>query len=292
MLDDHNTGVSEELLGVVVDELSVNENVGSVLEDFVDLSLHLHLLGLLDLGNGGHGVDLDLGAHNLNFVVVHRGVGDKDTGLLNSAITSGSDALLENHTVGNERVSKSATGLLDDLDVIHVAGSLKSEDGLDGELSESATIVEQKLGGESGHSDVSKISLEFDLISRVVHGDIFQNFLGGVTSNSPSLDDNLRVNSLRDKLLGLLEEFTGHDGNSGGTITDLFVLGHGDVDKDFGGRVVDVNRFEDGGSVISDSNLLARLLVTHGLEDLVHALGSKSGLDQVRDGDSADESLL
>jgi len=292
MLDDHNTSLSEELLGVVVDKLSVNENVGSVLKDFVDLSLHLHLLGLLDIGNSGHGVDLDLRAHNLNFIVVHRGVSDEDAGVLDSSLATGSDRLLKNHTIGNERISKSATGLLDDLDVIHVAGALKSEDGLDGELSEGATIVEQELGGESGHSDVSQVLLESGLVSRVVHGDIFQNFLGGVTSESPSLDDNLRVNSLSNKLLSFLEELASHDGDSGGTITNLFVLGHGDVDEDFGGRVVDVDGFEDGGSIIGDSNLLARLLVTHGLEDLVHALGSEGGLDQVRDSDSADESLL
>ena len=75
-------------------------------------------------------------------------------------------------------------------------------------------------------------------------------------------------------------------------ITNLLVLGHGDIDEDLGGRVVDIDGLEDGGTIIGDGDLLARLLVTHRLKNLVHTLRSKSSLDQVTDCDSANERLL
>jgi hypothetical protein len=51
VLDGHNSLVSKELLGVVVDELSVDEDVDVVLADQLHLVLHLLLLGQLDFGH-------------------------------------------------------------------------------------------------------------------------------------------------------------------------------------------------------------------------------------------------
>ena len=49
---------------------------------------------------------------------------------------------------------------------------------------------------------------------------------------------------------------------------------------------------QDGGTVVGHGDLFARLLVSHGLQDLVHALGAQGRLHQVRDGDRTDERLL
>ena len=115
-------------------------------ENFLNLSVHLLLLSSLDVGDGRHGVDLDLGAHNLNFIVVHGSVSNKNAWVIDTALTTSGDGFFENHTIGNERVSESATSFLDDLNVLEVAAALESEDGLDGEISEGSTIVEQELG--------------------------------------------------------------------------------------------------------------------------------------------------
>ena len=146
MFDNHDAGVSQKLLWVVVDQLSVDEDVGSMGQDFLNLIVHLLLLSSLNFGDGSHGVDLDLGAHNLNFIVVHGSVSNKNAWVIDTALTTSGDGLFENHTIGNERVSESATSLLDDLNVLEVAAALESEDGLDGEISEGSTIVEQELG--------------------------------------------------------------------------------------------------------------------------------------------------
>jgi hypothetical protein len=146
MFDNHDTSVSEELLGVVVDQLSVNKNVGSMGQNFLNLSSHLSFLSSLNVGDGGHGVDLDLGAHNLNFIVVHGSVSNENAWVIDAALTADSDRFLEDHTIGEERVSEGATGLLDDLNELNVATALQSEDGLDGKVSELSTIVEQEFG--------------------------------------------------------------------------------------------------------------------------------------------------
>ena len=51
VLDDHDAGISQELLRVIIDELSVNEYIWLICENLLDLLLHLDLLGLLDFSN-------------------------------------------------------------------------------------------------------------------------------------------------------------------------------------------------------------------------------------------------
>ena len=164
MLNNHNTGFSKKLLRVVIDQLSVDEDIGAVSQDSVNLGLHLLLLSLLDLSNSGHGVDLYLGSHDLNFIVIHGSVGDENARVLNTTCTSSSNLLLKDHTFGEERVREGATRLLDDLDVVEVAGALESKDSLDGKLSESPSIVKKKLGAESGHRNIAQVLFESLLI--------------------------------------------------------------------------------------------------------------------------------
>ena len=102
MLDDHNSSLSEELLGVVVDELSVNEYIRLVSEDALDLIEHFLLLGLFDFTNSAHGVDLNFGAHNFDFIVVHRSVSNQDTAVLGSLVASSGDGLLKDETISDE----------------------------------------------------------------------------------------------------------------------------------------------------------------------------------------------
>lgn len=62
------------------------------------------------------------------------------------------------------------------------------------------------------------------------------------------------MNLLFDKLLGFAEELGGEDGNGGGAISNFVVLNLGDVDEDFGGGVVEGDRFEDSGAIVGDNN--------------------------------------
>jgi len=120
VLNNHNAGTSEELLGVVVNKLSINEDIGLVGKNFVDFSLHLSLLSFLNFTDLLHRVDLDLGAHNLDLVVIEGGVGNHNLGSSGKSLATGGDGLLEDHTVSKEGVTEGATSLLDKLNVVHV----------------------------------------------------------------------------------------------------------------------------------------------------------------------------
>merc|ERR1711957_1066363 len=239
-----NALLGKELLGVVVDELSVDENVGLVGQDALHFIEHLLLLGGFNLTNSAHGVDLNFIAHNFDFIVIHGSVGDHNSAVFGGLVASSGDALLEDETIGDEGVSEGTTGLLDNLDVIKVSSSLESHDGLDGEVGELLSIVEEELGGEGGEGDVLEILGERSLIGEMVHRDVVENLLGDGSGSSPSLDDDLGVDFLVDELFSLLEELSSHDG-------------------------------DDSGTIIGDSDLLASVLVSHGLENLIHTLGSE-----------------
>ena len=118
MFDNHDASLGEKLLRVVVDKLSVNENVGSVGQNFLNLGVHLGLFSSFNVSDGSHGVDLDLGAHDFDLVVVHRRVGDEDTRVLDAALAASRDLLLQHHAFRDERVAQRATWLLDNLDVV------------------------------------------------------------------------------------------------------------------------------------------------------------------------------
>ena len=150
----------------------------------------------------------------------------------------------------------------------------------------------QQLGRKGRQRDVLQVAAELLLVLVVVESLADKGLTSNFSGLAPSLDNDLGVDFLVHKLLGLAKQFSRQDGNSGRAITDLFILGARDVDEDLGSGVVNVDRLQDGSTIIGDSDLLARVFVTHRLQDLVHALGSEGGLDQVRDGNCANERLL
>ena len=106
--------VCKELFWVIVDQLSVDENVHVVSADQVDLVergvraggnwgqtnlvLHLLLLGELDLGDLRHPLHLHPRAEDLDLVRVHRRVGDQDLGVLHSLRLVHPDFLVQQET--------------------------------------------------------------------------------------------------------------------------------------------------------------------------------------------------
>lgn len=62
----------------------VDEDVDVVVDDFVDLVLHLFLLGKLEFSDLGHGIDAHTRTKDLDFVSVHGRVGDQDACLLDT----------------------------------------------------------------------------------------------------------------------------------------------------------------------------------------------------------------
>lgn len=100
VLDGHNLGVGEELFGIVVDQLAVDEHVAVVRQDLVNLKnlsskitlrqnshllFHLELLRSLEFGNLGDGVNANARSEHLHLVGVHGRVCNENLGLLHAA---------------------------------------------------------------------------------------------------------------------------------------------------------------------------------------------------------------
>lgn len=71
----------------------------------------------------------------------------------------------------------------------------------------------------------------------------------------------------------------------GRTVSNLIILNLGDVDQDLGGRVVECDTLEDGGTVVGDGDLSGGSRV----KDLVHALRTQGRLDEVTKRESSNE---
>lgn len=240
MLDDHDTGIGKQLLGIIVDELPVDEDIGLVSQNFVDFALHLKLLSLLDLGDFHDAVDLDLRTHDLDFVVVHGSVCDHDFGVLGQLLAASRDALHQDEAIGQVRVSQSATWLLDDFDVIKVARAFEAEDGLDSQLGEVVSLGFEQFAGERGECDVLEIFAELGLVFEVVESIVDDDFARNFGRFSPALDYNLRMDFLRDEFFGLTQELSCKNCDGCGAVANLLVLCFGNVDEDLGCWVVNV----------------------------------------------------
>jgi hypothetical protein len=73
-----------------------------------------------------------------------------------------------------------------------------------------------------------------------------------------------------DKFLSFSEKLTGENSNSGGSVSDFFVLSFGDFNEDFGSRIIDMHGAENGGAIIGDGDFLIS-----GDNKLVQTLGAE-----------------
>ena len=119
----------------------------------------------------------------------------------------------------------------------------------------------------------------------MIHSRLFQRVQSRPAREPIPLDDRLRMDFHRDQLFRLSQEFRGQHANARCPIANFVVLNLGDVDEDLGRRIVELDGLEDRGTVIGYINVSGR----PGLQDLVHTLGSKGGLDEVADSEGADE---
>jgi hypothetical protein len=100
---------------------------------------------------------------------------------------------------------------------------------------------------------------------------LFEKVQRVVERPSVALDDLLGRERLFDEDLGLLEELAGEEDHGGGAVSDLVVLGLGDVDQGLGGGVDHVQHLEDRGAVVGDDRVAVEL------DELVHSPGAWRG---------------
>lgn len=154
VFDDHDSLFGKELFRVVVYQLSIDEDSGLILHNFFDLVLHFIFFSLLDFGDLVHGVDLDFGSEDLDFIIVHWSVSAQNLAVLHDTGTSDRNGLFEDETVREERVSDGTAGLLDDVDVVEVGASIQSQNSINGELGKVLFILCQEFGTEGGSSNI------------------------------------------------------------------------------------------------------------------------------------------
>jgi len=82
VLDADDAPFGEQLFGLVLHQLPVNEHVRTLGEDAFDFLAHLLLLSLFDKSEGNEGVCLHLGALNLDLVSIHGRVGHQHLAVL------------------------------------------------------------------------------------------------------------------------------------------------------------------------------------------------------------------
>lgn len=119
----------------------------------------------------------------------------------------------------------------------------------------------------------------------MVHSRLFQRVQSCPACEPIPLNDRLGMDFHRDQLLCLSQQFRSKYTNRRRPISDFVVLNFGDVDEDLGCRIVELDGFENCGTVVGHIYVSCRT----GLQDLVHTLWSKGGLDEVADSEGTDE---
>ena len=88
--------------------------------------------------------------------------------------------------------------------------------------------------------------------TRVIGGGTFESFQSGFACNSISLDDGLWVYPLCDQLLRFSQEFGSQNYDAGRAIANFIVLHFRDVNEDLSSRVIQLNGFQDCGTIVGD----------------------------------------
>jgi hypothetical protein len=75
-------------------------------------------------------------------------------------------------------------------------------------------------------------------------------------SQSETSDDGSRMNFVLDKFVGAFQQFSSNDNHRCSTITDFSVLLLSKFDKNLSGRMFDFKKLKDGGTIVTDGNVL------------------------------------
>lgn len=231
------------MVGFIVETPLAEDNVGAgVLHslDHVGEVCLLHLLELIIL----------LGVLNfkpvlgLRFGGLERAGENDDLGIVDFLIhLRMREVLVDDNSLNELGVFDTATSLGNNLNQIKVnilslnVGDV--EHGFDGEVGKVVLALGDDLGAEGCRSTLSK-----ELI--VVLGDVklFSNFGdlvdGDVASALKPIGDLEGVDTLVEEFLGLLKDGTGKNDDTSGAVTDLVVLGGGELGEELRGLMMDL----------------------------------------------------
>eukprot|EP00756_Hemistasia_phaeocysticola_P026693 Hpha_TRINITY_DN16078_c0_g1::TRINITY_DN16078_c0_g1_i1::g.117679::m.117679 len=263
VLDGHHAALGEHLLGVVVDELAVDEHVAPEGQNALHLRLHLLLLRLLDVCDSVHRVNLNARPEDLDLVGVHRRVGNQNLTVLHHLGLTRPDLLVKEETGLKGALLEGATQLLHDADKLKVAGGAAGVGGVGGVgLADTHNSVDSEHGevllesvkhlrGQGGAGHVEEVAAEELRLVGVVCCTLLQRGARDLHGAPPAVDDDLGVDLLdHDQVLSLPQKLSREDAHGGGTVANLLVLCLRDVDEDLGSGVVHVDRLQNRRPVV------------------------------------------
>mmetsp|Transcript_19598 Transcript_19598/g.28934 ORF Transcript_19598/g.28934 Transcript_19598/m.28934 type:complete len:354 (-) Transcript_19598:412-1473(-) len=198
MFNGHNTVLSKDGLGKVVNELTVNENVCSMSNNLLTLLTHLVLLCLFNLRHLIHGINLDTTSINFDLISIHGRIGNKDLGILYALWLSNTNLLIHQKTIFKVGIFQLSSSLFEDLDMIQIIRSLQSHDRVDGQGCKVSLFMRQQFGRKSGSSNPHQVSTEQVIILTIIDSTVFQCLFGKISGDSPSSSNGLRVDPLID----------------------------------------------------------------------------------------------
>mmetsp|Transcript_44780 Transcript_44780/g.78160 ORF Transcript_44780/g.78160 Transcript_44780/m.78160 type:complete len:243 (+) Transcript_44780:896-1624(+) len=238
---------------------------------FFALVAHLVFLRLFNFGHFHHTVNSHSGAVDLDLVRVHRRVGDHNLRIFDATGLAHTETLVQHETFLQEGILQTLSGLLDDLDVVKIAGTLESEHGVHGELGEVILLHVQQLGRQSGAGNVHQVLLELRLVRRVVHSGLLEGVAGNRHGGSPAGNDGHGVDALVHEELCLSQQLTTQHRHTGGAVADCVILNSSNIYKHLGSRVFNRHTSKDRGTIVGNSDTHV-VRVTHRLQYFIHAL--------------------
>jgi hypothetical protein len=233
----------EQMVGLIVETPLAENNVGSGILDLGDHILEVLLFHVVELFVVSDGFDfktmLGLGFGWLEWAGEDANLGVLD--LLSHLWMR--EIFIEDDSFDKVTVFNGSSGLGNNLDEVEVdilsVEVSNGEDGSESQVSELVLALRYDLGSESGLSTLSKVGV-------VVLGNV--NFLsnlvemgdGDVTGLFESVGDLQWVKTLVEQLLGLLQDSSGKDDDTSGTISDFVILGGGKLHQEFGGLMMNL----------------------------------------------------
>lgn len=143
--------------------------------------------------------------------------------------------------------------------MFQICRSLQPQNSIHGKIRKVIFVLCQHLTTQRCPRDVEQVLSELGIVVFIVYSRRLERSEGRPTGNSVAFSDCLRVNFLNsDELFRFTQEFGSKDTDRGGTVSDFIILNFGDVDKDFGGGIVKVDRFEDGSTIVGDGDVTVR----------------------------------
>lgn len=285
-----NTVLKQQMVSLVVKSPLADDQIGT---SSLDLGHHV-LKGLLlvclqlsELVDGAN-IELVLGL-GLGGLEGARQNGNLDVGDVSGHLGV-RHVLVQNHSSHKLGVFEGSSDLAIDLNElkVHVLSVEvgHSQNSVHGNVCEEIVGLGHNLGAQGGLGGLDESRL-VNVRYRHGVGNLLESLHGNLGGLVETVGNSNGVDTLLDKLVGLVKQSSGQNHNTGGSVSDLVILRPTELDQKSCNLVLNLHLAHDGGSVVGDGNVSIRRN-----ENLVQSSGTQGGLDDIRHGSSGQDVAL